>query len=1141
MKQRQAKQTVWRTLALSLALCGQSQWAHAAIAQSPLFLASQPRPNIMFTLDDSGSMDWNFIPDSTAVMSGNTLIDHLDPNNWGGSFLAVNLRMWNAAYNGMAYDPNVLYKPWVKADRTYMPDSNPSAARLHPLETGVVNLIDRSDGGKRYMAFYANRVNNKYEKVVIEPGNEAKFGPKGADRSDCAGAVCTYDEEIKNFANWYTYYRKRIYTAIAGTSQAFADLEGNQRVGYGQINSSGNKVDGVDANTVMLPVRDFSGVARTNFYNSLFAARPGGGTPLRRAMDDVGKYFSRAKNNGSPWAEEPDKPNSTELSCRRTYHILMTDGYWNGDAATTSGTSEADNTDGEEYTHAQTGVKYKYVASKAGPYYRSEASNTLADVAMYYWKKDLRSDLANNVPSTSTDEAFWQHITQYTVGLGVNGTLTFPTDTAALKAGVNKFWPNPVNQNTPTAVDDLWHAAVNGHGLYFSARNPKSFRDGLIAALEDISKAQAAASTVALNFSSTMSGDGLAFVPGFESGSWAGSLKARRVVDGAVTAQVAWQAENLIPAWSARNILTWDRAQAKAVPFQWANLSADQKTALGNSSDVLEYLRGNNAKERSQNGTFRNRPHKLGDIVNSSPAYVKDANFAYQNMGGYRTFQASKQTRTPMVYVGANDGMLHAFNANTGVEAFAYVPNAVYPNLKKLTETNYAHRYFVDGQLVEADAFKANDGWRTLLLGSTGAGAKALFALDVTAPANASGANQLGASNVLWEKSNADISDLGHVLGKSTVAKMRNGAWGVIVGNGYESANNRAVLYVLNAFTGETIAKLDTGNKGTPNGLSTPAILYNEDREAVAAYAGDLQGNLWKFDLSDASASNWKVAFEGEPLFTAKNDNNEIQPITLRPALGYHPKGGYMVNFATGKYFDTEDGSSTSRQSAYGIWDKSGIKDVASTRIIGSRSTILKGHKLVADAASGGVAVKDVARNGDLTEVGEIDWATVRGWYADLNQGAGERGIGEPFITDDTTFWLTTLDPVADPCASGGDSRLYGFNFLNGGGNPDAVMDTNGDGVINQSDRAGVIGKKTGGTVAASGVFKKVDPPPCGKPGQPACQCGGAGQAPCPSPSCQSTTRKLVINRMDGTTQEMNVRPYCRPPLRSWREVNIGY
>jgi type IV pilus assembly protein PilY1 len=1132
--------------------------AQAQISQTPLFISPPPNPNIMFTLDTSGSMSREYLPDR--LPGDAQYFAQFTDRDFYTTDEVVRLHVAqfrSPASNRLGYDPAIHYVPWQKADGSYYPDSNPAAAKADPRRNETRNLIDQAiDNHAQYLAFiYTLRPNgdvnrlSDYTRKEIVPGWDN--GPKGADRDDCnTGSKCTYAQEIKNFANWYTYHRQRIFTAIAGVSQAFNPLDGNQRVGFAQIDKAvdnaeydvygritahhyasfnSNGVDGVNSNTVVLGVRDFSGTNRTLFYDQLFASQPTGITPLRSSIDDVGRYFSRTDDRG-PWAENPGSSRGTEYACRKAFHILMTDGYWNENNAATTAARSADNVDGPTYVNPVTGTSYHYSATASTPtvantYYNSSASNTLADVSMYFWNHDLRPDLDNFVPTTDTDPAFWQHIVQYTVGLGVDGTLSYPADEARLKSGA-LTWPDPGAGDNPQAVDDLWHAAVNGRGAYFSAKDPKSFRDGLTSALTDIASQSGSAATVAVNYDRLNPTGALEYVPSFESGTWLGHLYAYPIDSaGNISITSSWDAATQLPAWGVRNIVTWNPSTSAAVPFQWANLTSAQQNYL-TSVDVLEYLRGNGAKERSQTGgTLRTRQTKLGDIVNSSPLYVAQSDFGYQAASGaasgaasYRAFVQGKQTRTPMLYTGANDGMLHAFNASSGVETFAYVPNSVYPNLKSLSSATYAHHYFVDGQLVEADAYKTGDSsWKTLLLGSTGAGAKSVFALDVTAP-TISSVPALGASNVLWEKNADSDANLGYVLGKAEVVRLRNGQWAAVFGNGYESANNRAVLYVVDAFTGQTIsgvtASIVAGTSGGgANGLATPALVFNQARELIGAFAGDRKGNLWKFDFD--TNGNGTVAYAGEPLFTAIDSLGVGQPITQRPALGFHPMGGYVVLFGTGKYFDTSDGGTTQVQTAYGIWNKPD-----GTVVTGARGDILQEQVLTAQTGGG-----------SLTNV-TIDWQTKRGWFIDLGIQSGSRAVGDPYVTDETTFYLTTLMPLGGLCVAGGRSQLLAINYLTGGAT-DVFGAVGPDGqVLSAID--------VGATLSSPRAFRLPADPVCGTPGQPACvPCGGEDQPACTEPPCPK--RKIVISQLGGGTIERLVSGQCQAPLRTWHQINVNY
>ncbi|MDP5007583.1 MAG: PilC/PilY family type IV pilus protein, partial [Glaciimonas sp.] len=266
------------------------------------------------------------------------------------------------------------------------------------------------------------------------------------------------------------------------------------------------------------------------------------------------------------------------------------------------------------------------------------------------------------------------------------------------------------------------------------------------------------------------------------------------------------------------------------------------------SENTLEYVRGNDALEVGNGiGNFRHRDNKLGDIVNANLLYVKNASFAYDllwpaNGGGtlYLDYLKAKQTKykNGMLFVGANDGMLHAVDAKTGIEQWAYIPHAVYPYLKSLSDTDYQHHYFVDGQTSEGDAYVSVGGgaqhvWKTLLLGATGAGAKSIFAIDISDPA------ELGIKSVLWERSAVTLDngvmydDMGYVLGAAFVVRLRNAQWAAIYGNGMESINQHAVLYLVDVMTGAVIKKItaekhdgDGKENKSANGLFTPALLW---------------------------------------------------------------------------------------------------------------------------------------------------------------------------------------------------------------------------------------------------------------------------------------------------------------------------
>lgn len=619
------------------------------------------------------------------------------------------------------------------------------------------------------------------------------------------------------------------------------------------------------------------------------------------------------------------------------------------------------------------------------------------------------------------------------------------------------------------------------------------------------------ATGMAFNFNQSAQAQSFSYVSSFESNNWSGHLKAYSVsASGVVSTTPSWDAATVLPAWDKRNIVTLNGSNA-AVNFDWANLSEAQKTALG-SEDVLRYLKGYSGQEVGQtSGIYRTRTNKLGDIVHSSPVYVQKSNFAYQAIpiaqgGGtlYRTFMKTKESRSPMVYVGANDGMLHGFDAATGVEQFAFIPNAVYSNLKKLSDPNYVHQYFVDGQLSEGDAYFSNgnsNGWKTVLLGSTGAGAKSVFALDVTTPTGI---------NVLWEKSATSDDDLGYVLGKGAVVRLRNGEWAAIYGNGVESVNKKSMLYLVNVFTGNLIAKIDTGSGSSsssssgstdePNGLSTPALIFNNERELIAAYAGDMQGRLWKFDLSDTDKTKWKVAYGGSPLFIAKDSNAQVQPILQKPAIAYHPKGGYLILFGTGvseEFALSISNSNTSINSIYGIWDKPSANPITT-----SSTTALQEQTLT--PAQGGASLSNAT----------VDWVNQRGWFIDLKLSSGERAVGEPVVTDDI-LWLLTSDAASANCSNGSQSRLMGVDYLTGGAVKTPVFELSSYSVMNMH-----------GAIAGISNMLTIASATSSQSGMPI--------------SISNKTKKIIALHSDGSTETQTLKIKPKPPLRVWHQLFVS-
>lgn len=926
-------------------------------------------------------------------------------------------------------------------------------------------------------------INNQESKTFDSRVYNYSTGTLTSMRTDCTtNSACTFSEEETNYKNWYKYYRTRMLAAQTYIGLAFRGIKDTNRVGFARINkSTSTTIDGTATDTILLPVKEFNATNRSTFYSTLYNVSASGWTPLRRAMDSVGVYFSRGANGGSPWADNPSNiTNPGNFSqCRQSYNILMTDGYWN-DASATTDAAQA-NVDGTDGTAITRPGNTNYVYTAVAPY-SDQQSNTLADVAMYYWNRDLAPGdvLANKVPTTASDPvAVWQHLTQYTVGFGVEGKLNtdYPNLTNSeilqrITAG-SISWPDP-SSDDPSKLDDLWHAAVNSRGGFFNASNPTEFVSALNSTLKEIESYSGSFSVTAAN-STSISADSAIYQAGFLSG-WVGRFYKYTL--NATTGVVSdTPTKATTPEAVDRNILTWG-ASGAAATFTWSNLSETEKSNLNTNPDTgvadtsgesrLNYLRGIQSGEVQNGGSFRNRKLSagttgtavLGDIINSSAVYVSNEDYGYADKvsaltetekTSYKTFNAStdKSSRTKMVYVGANDGMLHGFDVGTLVEKFAVVPSAVYPKLNLLTSTDYAHEYYVDGSPVVGDAY-INSSWKTVLLGSTGAGGKSVFALDITDPAH------FAAGKLMWQFDTSNTTyanDIGYSIPHPSIVRLHNGKFVALIANGYNSTNGHAVLFIVDIEDGSVIKAIDTG-VGSDNGLSSPAPADKDgDRITDYVYAGDLKGNLWKFDLSSDTVADWAAT----KLFTACSEDtcsdSNRQPITSKPEAMRHPKGGIMVLFGTGSYFSTSDNAAARIEAIYGV------RDYGSVNLI--RTNLIK-QKILAEA--------DDTR---IVSNTEVDYSTKKGWYLPLvypdtsTTATGERVVNDVVLSSSKLIITTLIPSAASSCDPGGNSWLMELDPINGARLNYVVLDINNDGALNDSDN-----KSYTETDAQTGVTK---------------------------------------------------------------------
>ncbi|RNL60086.1 pilus assembly protein [Zhongshania marina] len=1068
----------------------------------------------MYILDDSGSMQFELMPDSIIYNSARYIFPRADGVYKGNDYSnyvptvdnnsGFNARSRSPQINSVYYNPGTTYYPWVKADGSLYPNADPTCALHNPDRT--TNSYDAkycrnlkvnnenynsvrwysctSDGScssttgnktfwpAKYFWYQGTGSDwswNNFKEVEIRSGKKYT-GDGRENRDDCNesddGSVsCTYDQEIQNFANWYTYYRSRILTARGGSGYAFAEQGAGIRVGFGSINQSETSVDGKDTTVIVNGVRAFDGEARTAFYKSLYEREiPNAGTPLRLAIDAAGKYFSRDDNKG-PWGAEPGTDDDSDhLQCRRNYTVLMTDGYWSGGATSGATNNNNDGTDGPSHT-GPTGASYTY--KKVSPFTDGE-SGTLADVAMYYWKNDLRTDLANVVAISKKSPAFWQHMTTFGVGLGVFGTVDPDAAFNAISSGDAISWPKPTSSEVHK-IDDLLHAAVNSRGGFFSASEPDVFANKLGDILQTIAnESKSSASSVAANSTRLDSGT-LIYQASFNSLEWSGRIVAYSLNGDGSLNNVVWDTnKGGIPAPGSRNIITGVGEQStkvtKAVAFtlaNWNELTTSQQNNLraGQAADEgkarLSWLRGDKSNEGSK---FRERTVILGDIINSDPFFVgTNENFGFNKLPGlegssYAAFLSSKASREAMIYVGANDGMLHGFDAATGVEKFAYIPVSAYPKLAELTESEYEHSYIVDGSPRVLDAYIDNT-WKSILVSSTAAGGKSVFAIDVTNPAS------MNESNLLWEfatESNA-TDKLGVAMSQPAIARVAAGSnkWVAVFGNGYNSGDT-VKLFVVDLKTGALIKAINTGVSGTDNGLATPVpVDVNNDRVTDFVYAGDLKGNLWKFDLSGANTNQWDVAYKTgsvpTPLYKVVDLDGNPQPITSRPTVGVHPSGGYMVYFGTGKYFENSDGLiavTPPVQDFYGIRDN-GASFVGRDKLL-SQSIDFEGEATTANGLTSANKIRIVSNN-------SVGTPPTYGWHLPLYPPSkvrtGERVVSQPVLRNGRIIFATII-PSESVCGFGGSSWLMELDADTGGRIGDPVLDINGDGKVNALDVA---------------------------------------------------------------------------------------
>jgi type IV pilus assembly protein PilY1 len=762
----------------------------------------------------------------------------------------------------------------------------------------------------------------------------------------------------KRYANWYSYYRTRILMMRSAAGLAMNDVEPRFRVGFSALNKNGSfNTDASDVLGSFASVNGFDATQRRIFFSNLYGAPVGGTTPLRRALAKIGQYYgnrltgqtdpiiSACQRNYSVvttdgyWNESTNPTKLDGISAidnqdddesltprpeydgSRNYSSVEQRTNYDGSSGVSSGCTSGKKkytsfTETRPVTTTPSGTTYGawarvsgsnatttckssvptatsavQISSTGGP-----APNTLADVAEYYFKTDLRSDLANNVAVATNDANKFQHMVTFTLGLGLSGRMNYApgyqgggsdgsSDYNAIIAKTAN-WPIPPldSSDDPAKIDDLWHAAVNGHGRYFSASSSSVLTSSLQSAFNDIKAELGAGSSAASTSLRPVLGTDQVFVASYQTVLWNGELQSFTIsTEGQGDAQkvvlvpktgVDWRASDHLAtrAYDSRHIYYMRHATSSTYTlgnFDWTTLSSDQDgTALtgyfnnfcsktfkptqcdhlttydrinASGANLLNFLRGDKSKEatlyRSRNDANNGNKHNvLGDMVDASPVYVGKPPFSYTGQG-YPDWKESMKARCPVVYAAANDGMLHAFSARTatsddscvtaGQELWAYIPRAVMPEMYRLADANYAarHVFTVNGSPVVADVSYLDGSdrvWRSILVGGLGAGGKAYYALDVTNPSS---------PTPLWEFTSNTDADLGLTFGNPVVTQVhdKNGdlTWAVVFTSGMNNGGN-GYLFVVEALTGKLMYKVPTllngkdavGSSSEPSGLN---------------------------------------------------------------------------------------------------------------------------------------------------------------------------------------------------------------------------------------------------------------------------------------------------------------------------------
>ena len=959
-------------------------------SQAPILSTSAVAPNVLVLLDNSGSMNNAILP-AAAVTRAYTPVYYHNGRGWlevdpGNNYLTG---MNSCVGGGVALARNS-NGAGIKCYN--LPD--PVGGRATRYNGQYLSYIYNSFGSGANLSSlpgdYRMNVARNVAKNIISNNRALRFGLFSFNPStrQCYGNYCWGDAGPGG----------SLQREVSDLSEA-RDTRGTVTTTVAQANANYNllisKVDSLSAST---------------------------NTPLAETYYEMTRYLrglSRYQDLGNGSFSSP-----IQYRCQRNFSIVVTDGLPTYDRTFPANDPDRDN---PSVSGGSNIPNWDGINNNDGNDLNGDGEGDtlyLDDMAKFAYDTDLRNTTNQDLAGKSFNDPSYmkQNMLTYTVGFAVQNEM-------------------------------LQDAADYGAGVYYTANDSAELTDRLNQVINEIS-AKAGSGGAGASSSATLSSDTVYYKSLYDPADWSGTIEAYRLnAATGRTESLLWTTDNTItPAANGASYQTFNTTSAQVVSLAYGSLSSAQQATL--ASQVSSPLTGASLVEWSKGAAvsgLRARTVLLGDIINSSLERVAGETQTIGAIEGdtsYNQYLAFKKANiTASLLFNGNDGFFHVVDAETGGHRYGYMPSTVLSKLGMLSDTDYAengyHTFAVDGQIGISDA-QLDSVWSTVAVGGQGAGGKSMFAVRLFQNTQLSP----NTTQALWEVSApaADTpsdtwNDLGYTYSRPAIARLPDNRWVAVFGNGYGSHKGKAALFVVDLATGALIRKMvvDDNTGGTAaeqavgTGLSSPELVVNAQHQIERIYAGDMKGNMWRFDISSATVSNWT----SQKLFAA----GSTRPVTVKPLITEHPEGGYLVSFGTGKLSETADKTNLDLQAFYAIWDKP------------SASLPVPALQLQEQSITGGARIND--QDYFYTTTNPVNWASQRGWFMELiysGVAEGERVIYPAQTTEGRVVFVTAKIDANDPCESSGSGRLVELDLLTGGMLSYEALDTSGDGSINDSD-----------------------------------------------------------------------------------------